>query len=39
MSDEDVRRVLDTNVGGVFNMTRAVVPHMIMQRGGRIINL
>ena len=39
MSDEDVTSVLDTNVGGVFNMTRAVVPHMIMQRAGRIINL
>jgi NAD(P)-dependent dehydrogenase (short-subunit alcohol dehydrogenase family) len=31
--------VLDTNVGGVFNVTRAVVPYMIMQRAGRIINL
>jgi 3-oxoacyl-[acyl-carrier protein] reductase len=39
MSDEDVTAVLDTNVGGVFNMTRAVVPHMIMQRAGRIVNL
>ena len=39
MSDEDVTAVLDTNIGGVFNMTRAVVPHMIVQRAGRIINL
>ncbi|HSV18787.1 MAG TPA: SDR family NAD(P)-dependent oxidoreductase [Casimicrobiaceae bacterium] len=39
MSDQDVSAVLDTNVGGVFNMTRAVVPHMIMQRAGRIVNL
>jgi 3-oxoacyl-[acyl-carrier protein] reductase len=39
MSDEDVTAVLDTNVGGVFNMARAVVPHMIMQRSGRIVNL
>jgi len=39
MSDEDVTTVLDTNVGGVFNMARAVVPHMIMQRSGRIVNL
>ncbi len=37
--DEDVRSVLDTNVGGVFNVTRAVVPHMIVQRAGKIINL
>ena len=39
MSDADVDSVIDTNVRGVFNMTRAVVPHMIMQRAGRIINL
>ena len=39
MSDEDVTAVLDTNVGGVFNMARAVVPHMIVQRSGRIVNL
>jgi 3-oxoacyl-[acyl-carrier protein] reductase len=39
MDDEDVRVVLDTNVGGVFNVVRAVAPHMIVQRGGKIINL
>ena len=39
MDDDDVEMVLDTNVGGVFNMTRAVVPHMIVQRSGKIINL
>jgi 3-oxoacyl-[acyl-carrier protein] reductase len=37
--DDDVRSVLDTNVSGVFNVTRAVVPHMIVQRAGKIINL
>jgi 3-oxoacyl-[acyl-carrier protein] reductase len=37
--DEDVTAVLDTNVGGVFNVTRAVVPHMIVARAGRIVNL
>jgi len=37
--DDDVKTVLDTNVGGVFNVTRAVVPHMIIQRAGKIINL
>ena len=31
--------MLDTNVGGMFNMTRAVVPHMISRRAGKIINL
>jgi len=38
-ADDDVQSVLDTNVGGVFNVTRAVVPHMIVQRSGKIINL
>jgi 3-oxoacyl-[acyl-carrier protein] reductase len=37
--DDDVSAVLDTNVGGVFNVTRAVVPHMIVARAGRIVNL
>jgi 3-oxoacyl-[acyl-carrier protein] reductase len=39
LDDEDIRVVLDTNVGGVFNITRAVIPHMIVQRSGKIINL
>ena len=39
LDDDDIRTVLDTNVGGVFNITRAVVPYMVMQRAGTIINL
>jgi len=39
LEDEDVRTVLETNVGGVFNVTRAVAPHMIAKRAGKIINL
>jgi 3-oxoacyl-[acyl-carrier protein] reductase len=39
LDDADIRTVLDTNVGGVFNVTRAVVPHMISKRSGRIVNL
>ncbi len=38
-SDADVQDVLDTNVTGVFNMTRAVAPFMISQRGGKVINI
>jgi 3-oxoacyl-[acyl-carrier protein] reductase len=38
-ADDDVQAVLDTNVGGVFNLSRAVVPHMIVQRSGKIINV
>jgi 3-oxoacyl-[acyl-carrier protein] reductase len=39
LEDDDVRAVLETNVGGVFNVTRAVVPHMIARRAGKIVNL
>ena len=39
LSDEDVRTVLETNVLGTFNMTRAVVPHMISKRRGNIVNI
>jgi 3-oxoacyl-[acyl-carrier protein] reductase len=37
--DADVAEVLATNVTGVFNITRAVVPYMTSQRAGSIINL
>jgi NAD(P)-dependent dehydrogenase (short-subunit alcohol dehydrogenase family) len=33
------RMIVDTNVNGVFLMTRAVVPIMLRQRWGRIINI
>ena len=33
------RMVIDTNVSGVFLLTRAVVPHMLMRSWGRIINI
>jgi 3-oxoacyl-[acyl-carrier protein] reductase len=39
MDDDDVRTVLETNVTGTFNMTRAVVPFMISQRRGKIVNV
>jgi 3-oxoacyl-[acyl-carrier protein] reductase len=39
LEDADIADVLATNVGGVFNVTRAVVPHMISKRAGRIVNL
>jgi 3-oxoacyl-[acyl-carrier protein] reductase len=37
--DSDVDAVIDTNVKGVFNVTRAVAPHMVSKRSGRIVNL
>lgn len=33
------RMIIDTNVNGPFLMARAVVPHMLKQRWGRIINI
>jgi len=39
LEDDDVKAVLDTNVTGTFNMTRAVVPHMISKRRGKIVNI
>jgi 3-oxoacyl-[acyl-carrier protein] reductase len=39
LDDDDVRVVLDTNVTGAFNMTRAAAPFMVSQRRGRIINI
>ena len=37
--DADVDTVVDTNVKGVFNITRAVAPHMVSKRSGRIVNI
>ena len=39
LEDVDIRAVLETNVGGTFNVTRAVVPHMIARRAGKIVNV
>jgi 3-oxoacyl-[acyl-carrier protein] reductase len=39
LQDRDVKDVLETNVGGAFNMIRAVVPHFISQRRGKIVNI
>jgi len=39
-ADPDMwRMVIDTNISGVFLMTRAVIPHMLERRFGRIINI
>lgn len=39
MSEEDWDKVVDTNLKGVFNCTRAVVRGMLKKRYGRIINI
>ena len=39
-ADPDMwRMVIDTNVNGVFLITQAVIPYMLKQRSGRIINI
>ena len=39
MKDEDWDAVIDTNLNGVYNVTRAVVPLMVKKRKGVIINI
>ena len=39
MKDEDWAAVLDTNLGAVFRMCRAVMRGMMKQRYGRIVNI
>ena len=39
LEDEEIETVLDTNIIGTFNMTRAVVPYMVSRRRGKIINI
>ena len=39
MKDDDWDQVMDTNLRGVFLMTRAVVKSMMRQKSGRIINI
>lgn len=38
-TDKDVRRMYDTNVFGLLNVTRAVLPTMRANRSGHVINI
>ncbi len=38
-SDADLRRTMEVNFFGVWNMTKAVVPHMRQRRSGRIVSV
>jgi 3-oxoacyl-[acyl-carrier protein] reductase len=39
LTDEDWSSVLDVHLGGTFRFTRAAVPHLRRQGGGRIVNV
>lgn len=39
MTLEEWQKVIDVNLNGVFNCTKAVLPYMIKQGGGHIINI
>ena len=39
LSDEDWQRVLDTNLGATYRLTRAALRAMIRARFGRVINI
>lgn len=39
LSPEEFRSIIDVNLMGVYNVTRAVLPEMIERQGGDIINI
>jgi 3-oxoacyl-[acyl-carrier protein] reductase len=39
MTEEDWDAVLDVNLKGTFNCTKAVIRHMLKQKSGRIVNI
>ncbi len=38
-AEDEIRRLIETNVFGVIHVTRAILPHMRKQRKGHIVNL
>jgi len=39
LTDEQIRRLVETNFFGLLNVTRAVLPHFRQRRSGRIVNI
>ena len=37
--DSDIKRIFDTNVIGMMNCTKGVIPQMVQKKSGRIINV
>ncbi len=38
-TDADAKRIFDTNVFGVMNCSRAIIPHLVSKKTGKIINV
>jgi 3-oxoacyl-[acyl-carrier protein] reductase len=38
-ADEDAKSVFDTNVFGMMNCARAVIPHFVSKKSGKIVNV
>lgn len=39
MKEEDFDKVIDVNLKGTFNVTKNVIPYMMKQKNGRIVNI
>ncbi len=39
ISDNEIRKLYDTNIAGTLNCTKLVVPHMLRRKYGKIINV
>jgi NAD(P)-dependent dehydrogenase (short-subunit alcohol dehydrogenase family) len=39
LSDSDIRRMFDTNLFGVMNVVRAILPHFRARKAGHIVNI
>ena len=39
MSELDWDKVIDTNLNGVFNVTKAFIKHLVKSKSGRVINI
>ena len=39
MKEEDFKQVIDTNLGGTYNVTKNVISYMMKAHSGRIINI
>ena len=38
-TDSDAKRIFDTNIFGMMNCSRAIIPHLVNKKSGRIINV